>query len=171
MDKYMTAAENSKITSFKGKARVIAYRDKIHAFLDKNKDLSPYIVVVTGHQAEPKAVLSRILAEKRLRLKPDDLVVFSSKAIPAGDNEANLEKLYAMLRQMRVRVLTDLHVSGHGAREDHRDLLQILRPKHIVPTHGGMKQLHAFKELAVHDLGYKADKVHILYNGQRLKLA
>ena len=72
---------------------------------------------------------------------------------------------------MRVRIFSDIHVSGHGAREDHRDLLYILRPENIIPTHGGMRQLGSLKDLAVNDLGYRPEKVHILANGQRLRLA
>jgi ribonuclease J len=83
----------------------------------------------------------------------------------------NTERLHAKLRAKKVRIFTDIHVSGHGAREDHRDLIKLLRPQHIIPTHGGMMQLDAFKHLAVHDLGYKPEKIHILYNGQRLRLA
>lgn len=171
MDKYVTSAENAFIHKFKNEVKVIAYREKIAKFLDKEKDLSQYLLVVTGHQGEPKAVLSRIIEEGQLRLKPDDIVVFSSKVIPAGDNEKNTERLHAILRQKRVRIFTDIHVSGHGAREDHRDLLNIMKPEHVIPTHGGVKQLESFKRLAVDELGFDPKKIHIMYNGQRLRLA
>jgi ribonuclease J len=82
-----------------------------------------------------------------------------------------MDRLIGILKEKRIRVFTDIHVSGHGAREDHRDLLKMLRPEHIIPTHGGMLQLNAFKQLAIHDLGYDPSKIHVLYNGQRLKLA
>jgi ribonuclease J len=169
MDKYLTAAENAKIHSFKSH-KVIAYRERIHKFLKSMHDPSKYLLVVTGHQAEPKAVLARIIEEGHLNLRPNDIVVFSSKVIPSGDNEKNTERLHGILRQKRVRIFTDIHVSGHGAREDHRDLLHLLKPEQIIPTHGGMRQLEAFKELAVSGLGYDPKKIHILYNGQRLKL-
>jgi ribonuclease J len=171
IDKYTTASENAHIHSFKGSVKILAYRDKIDKFLEKLDRPQDYLLVATGHQGEPKAVLSRIIKEGKLRLRPDDIVVFSSKIIPAGQNEQNREKLDRYLRQKRVRILSDLHVSGHGAREDHRDILQMLRPEHIVPTHGGSRQLEAFKDLAVKELGYKPDKVHILYNGKKLRLA
>jgi ribonuclease J len=171
MDKYITSAQNANIHSFKGQAKIVAYKDKIAKFLEREKDLSKYLLVVTGHQGEPKAVLSRIIEEGQLRLKPDDLVIFSSKVIPAGDNEKNTERLHGILRQLKVRIFTDLHVSGHGAREDHRDLLEMLQPEHLIPTHGGMRQLNSFRDLAVHELGYDPKQIHILYNGQRLRLA
>ena len=169
MDKYVTAAENSKIHSFKGKVKIVPYRAKIAKFLERAK-LSECLLVVTGHQAEPKAVLSRIIEEGQLHLKPDDIVVFSSKIIPSGDNEKNMERLLGILKEKKVRIFTDIHVSGHGAREDHRDLIKLVEPEHIIPTHGGMRQLQAFRDLAVHDLGYDPKKIHILHNGQRLRL-
>jgi ribonuclease J len=171
IDKYATSAELAKIHNFKPDVKMIAYREKIGRFLEKEKDLSKYLLVVTGHQGEPKAVLSRIIDEGYLKLKQDDIVIFSSKVIPAGDNEKNMEKLMQKLKSRKVRILTDIHVSGHGAREDHRDLLQMLRPEHVIPTHGGIRQLDSFKQLAVKELGYSPKKVHILYNGQRLRLA
>jgi ribonuclease J len=169
IDKYVTSAESVKLHKFRGDVKIIAYREKIERFLQK-EDLSQYVVVVTGHQGEPKAILSRTIEQGIMRLKPDDIVVFSSKVIPAGDNEKNMERLIGILKQRRLRIFTDIHVSGHGAREDHRDLLNMLRPEHIVPTHGGMRQLEEFKKLAVDELGYDPKKIHILYNGQRLKL-
>ena len=170
LDKYVTASENAKVHSFKGDAKMIPYREKIAHFFRKNADLSKYLLVVTGHQGEPKAVLSRIIEENQLKLKPDDIVVFSSKVIPAGDNEANMERLKGILMNKKARIFSDIHVSGHGAREDHRDLLKMLQPEHIIPTHGGMRQLHAFRSLAIDELGYKPEKIHLVYNGQHLKL-
>ncbi len=171
MDKYLMAAQNAKIIDFSKQVKIVAGRSQVDAWLRKNKNLGQYLLVMTGHQGEPKAVLSRTIEQKLLVLKPGDLVVFSCKVIPVSVNVENRNKLDDRLRQMRVRIFSDIHVSGHGAREDHRDLLYLLRPENIIPTHGGMRQLGALKDLAVKDLGYKPEKVHILSNGQRLKLA
>ena len=171
MDKYVTAAENARIIDFRKSVKIVAGRSQIDAWLRKNKDLHNYLLVMTGHQGEPKAVLSRTIEHKLLKLKPGDLVVFSCKVIPVEVNVENRHRLDERLRQMRVRIFSDIHVSGHGAREDHRDLLYILRPENIIPTHGGMRQLGSLKDLAVNDLGYRPEKVHILANGQRLRLA
>lgn len=171
MDKYLMAAQNAKIIDFSKQVKVVAGRSQVDAWLRKNKNLGQYLLVMTGHQGEPKAVLSRTIEQKLLVLKPGDLVVFSCKVIPVSVNVENRSKLDDRLRQMRVRIFSDIHVSGHGAREDHRDLLYMLRPENIIPTHGGMRQLGALKDLAVKDLGYKPEKVHILSNGQRLRLA
>ncbi len=170
LSKYAEAAQNSGVFSFEG-VKILGYRKKIDEWLSKNnKDFSKYLLIMTGHQGEPKAVLSRTLNSGLLRLKRDDLVVFSSKVIPVDVNVENRKKLDDHLKHNHIRIFSDLHVSGHGAREDHRDLLTWLKPENIIPLHGGMRQLGALKELAVNDLNYKPEKVHILYNGQILKI-
>lgn len=171
MDKYLSAARNSHVADLKSRgARIVAGRKQVDAYLKGLRDYSRLLLVMTGHQGEPKAVLARSVMNGLLRLKRDDLVVFSCKTIPTSVNVENREKLDDLLRAKHVRIFTDLHVSGHGAKEDHRDLLKMLQPEHVIPTHGGMRQLGALKEMAVNDLGYDPNKVHILYNGQKVKL-
>jgi len=46
-----------------------------------------------------------------------------------------------------------------------------MKPENLIPVHGDMKQLGAMKDLAVNDLLYKPEKIHILSNGQKVKLA
>lgn len=172
MSKYVLAAENAGIWKFQDKVTMLPYRNAVDEFLRRNgNDLSKYLLVMTGHQGEPKAVLSRTLNSGILRLRRDDIVVFSCKIIPVEVNVENRKRLEDHLRHNHIRIFSDIHVSGHGAREDHRDILNWMKPEHIIPTHGGMKQLGSLKDLAVGDLKYDPNKVHILYNGQRLKLA
>jgi ribonuclease J len=170
MDKYLTAAENAGLVDFKKKVKIVAGRAQVDTWLKRNPNLSNVLLVMTGHQGEPKAVLARTIDQGLLKLGSGDLVVYSCKIIPVEVNIENRHRLDERLRQQHVRIFNDIHVSGHGAREDHRELLTLLKPEHLIPTHGGMRQLGALKELAVHDLGYKPENVHILANGQRLKI-
>ncbi len=63
-----------------------------------------------------------------------------------------------------------LHNSGHGGREDIRDLILLLKPEHVIPSHGDLKKLTAAAELA-QEMGYKLNKnVHLMQNGQALSL-
>jgi ribonuclease J len=73
------------------------------------------------------------------------------------------------LRNMGVRLQTDIHVSGHGGREDLRDLIDMLKPKHIIPAHGSLQQETPMIELAK-ELGYEHGKTaHLTSNGKVLK--
>ena len=58
-------------------------------------------------------------------------------------------------------------MSGHGGREDHRDLIELLKPKNIIPSHAGGEKAEAMVTLGK-QLGYK--KVHVMKDGQILKL-
>jgi ribonuclease J len=46
-------------------------------------------------------------------------------------------------------VTPNIHVSGHAAREEHRELLQIVRPKYVAPFHGEYRMMVHYKRLAV----------------------
>ena len=63
-----------------------------------------------------------------------------------------------------------MHVSGHAAKEDLRDFINMVNPENIIPAHGDLKKLSAMAELAS-ELGYKLGKnVHIMQNGNSLVL-
>ena len=61
-----------------------------------------------------------------------------------------------------------MHVSGHGGREDLRDLIKLTNPEHIIPSHGDFKKTSAGARLA-EEMGYKMNRtVHLMQNGQSL---
>ena len=75
------------------------------------------------------------------------------------------------MKEKGVRIFKEIHVSGHASREDHRDLISMVKPKHYVPTHGGMQKLASAVELAS-ELGYKlGDTVHFLEDGKKLEIS
>ena len=74
------------------------------------------------------------------------------------------------LKLAGARVFEDLHVSGHAYREDHYEFIQLLNPQHIIPAHGNLKMTAAYTDFAA-ELGYTAHTdVHLMKNGQRLKI-
>jgi len=129
-----------------------------------------YVIICTGHQGEPTSVLSRI-ADGRLppRVEPGDHVIFSASVIPSPVNRANRENLEAKLVALGARIHRDVHVSGHGRREDTREFLEKVRPQHIVPCHGTPEKLKAVAGIAA-ELGYGEGSVHMLRNGVMLRL-
>jgi len=134
-----------------------------------NKDKKKYLIVCTGHQGEPGSILDRISkGEFPYTLGEDDHIIFSSKTIPTPINELNREQLEKRLRKHNVRIFDNVHTSGHGGREDLRDLIKLIKPQHIIPSHGDLKKLSAGAELA-QEMGYILNKnVHILQNRQEL---
>ena len=99
----------------------------------------------------------------------EDLVIFSSNTIPVPSNIQRRKHLETQLAGLGTRLFVDIHVSGHAAREDLRDLLLMTKPKELIPTHGDKPQKMAFATLA-EELGYSKSSIHILHNGKSLKL-
>jgi len=128
-----------------------------------------YLPVVTGHQGEPGAVLTRISDGKTpFVVEKGDNVIFSSSAIPAPINVANRYAVETKLKMRGARLYTNVHVSGHAYREDHRDLLRMLQPEHVIPTHGSIEMSGAYVELAEEEGYVLGSTVHILRNSQEL---
>jgi ribonuclease J len=172
LSKYTRAAENVKLVNYSKEGRIFSYSRQIKKQLKKiEKKRQDYLIVCTGSQAEPGSILTR-LASGALPFKflPEDHVIFSCKTIPVDINIANRQLLERKLRQKRTRIFTDIHVSGHCGREDLRDLINMVKPKHIIPAHGDTQKLSALSDLAK-EMDYKPGKtVHILNDGQVLDL-
>ena len=130
------------------------------------------LIFCTGTQGESMAALSRIAANQHKHVKPmpGDVVVFSSSAIPG--NTANINKLINQLSRHGVTVLTNsvlsnLHTSGHAAREELKLMLKLIKPDYLMPIHGEYRMLRMHAELA-QELGMKKDHTFVLANGDVL---
>lgn len=172
LSKYVGAASSVGKAPFRSDVHVLTYRkqvDRVLKKIGKNKD--KYVVVCTGHQGEPGSILDRISRhELHYPLSDNDHIIFSSKTIPTPVNELNRSQLERRLRKYKVRIFDNVHVSGHGGREDLRDLIKLTNPEHVIPSHGDYPKLKAGFDLAV-EMGYKKDvNVHIVSNGQGLVL-
>ena len=101
---------------------------------------------------------------------PNDIVIFSCRTIPTEMTIKNRENLEKRLKQFHVRIFKDIHVSGHAAREDHRDMIMMLKPKHILPIHGDRQITKGLENLA-EELGYKLNKtVHLGTDGKKIEI-
>jgi len=167
LNKYMTAANNIGKAPFMNRVQILSFRKQLEKILTRiNKNKRDYLLVCTGHQGEPGSVLDRIARDQLpIRLSSNDQVIFSSKTIPTPINEANRFDLEKRLKKHGARIFDNVHVSGHGGREDIRDLIRMLNPQHIIPSHGELKKQMATAELA-QEMGYKLHKtVHLMQNG------
>jgi len=149
--KYSKAAKNAGIIDFREKGVEIADNPKdINGWLARvNKNKKDYIVICTGHQGEINAVLSKIAEGKTpYHIEEDDKVIFSSEVIPTEVNIEARRILDAKLEKYRCKIYKDIHVSGHAGREDHRDLLNMVKPKVIIPGHGPVRLKEGLIDLA-----------------------
>lgn len=172
LSKYTQAAKNIGKAGFMRDVRVVTYRRQLEKAVQRiGKNKSRYLVVCTGHQGEPGSILDRIArGQLKLGLNSDDHIIFSSKTIPTPVNEASREQLSKRLKRFQVRMFDNVHVSGHGGREDLRDFIKLANAEHVIPSHGDLKKTTAGAMLAV-EMGYKLNKtVHLMENGGVLKL-
>ena len=171
LNRYVSCAINVKQCPFRKDVMILKYKKQINSFLRKvNQDKGKYLVVCTGHQAEPGSVLDRIVREETpLQLTDGDNVIFSSSIIPTDTNIKARAIMDGKLKKKGVRIQSDVHVSGHGSREDLRDLVEMLKPKHVIPAHGSHDQEEPMIELSS-ELGYReGTSSHLSSNGKVLK--
>ncbi|MBI5880949.1 RNase J family beta-CASP ribonuclease [archaeon] len=172
LGKYVAAGEAIGLVKFSKDAEIARFRKHVKKkFSQIAKNPSKYLIVCTGHQGEPKSVLSRVAnGEFDFKLGKEDHVIFSCTIIPTALNKANREILEGKLKKAGVRIFRDIHVSGHAAREDLRDLINMVKPQNIIPAHGDINMASALSELAM-EMGYKiGQNVHIMQNGQMIRL-
>ncbi len=157
--KYVKAADNLGYVPFLQDVEIVTYARQVERKLqqiEKNRD--KYLIVSTGNQAEPGAILTRIGNGKLpFKFMHDDHVIFSCKTIPVEPNITNRERLEKQLNKKGVRIFKDIHVSGHGAREDIRDMIDMIKPEKIIPGHGGKEQVEPLQDLT-ELMGYKTGK-------------
>ncbi len=168
LSKYVTAAQNIGQAPFRRDIQLLTYKKQMERVLHRiNKNKKHYLVVCTGHQGEPGSILDRISRNQfPLTINSDDHIIFSSKTIPTPINEANRLELERRLRKHHVRIFDNVHVSGHGGREDLRDLIKLTQPEHIIPSHGEEAKRKAGATLAM-EMGYSLNKtVHLISNAQ-----
>lgn len=162
LHKYLSAAKAAGIEDF-SKYTFVKSGRKTKTYFENMKKTKDKLFIATGHQGEPKAILSRMTKENIFPFEKDDIVVFSCKIIPIEQSYKNREVLEEKLEKKGVQIFTDVHVSGHAARKDHKRMIELIKPEHIVPTHGTVAMLESQKDLAV-SLGYDPKKVHLLTN-------
>ena len=131
-------------------------------------------ILCTGSQGEPLAALSRISngTHKQIKLRPDDIVIFSSSAIPG--NALSIAKTINKLYLQGVKVytnstLTDLHTSGHANEEEIKLMIRLIKPKYLMPFHGDYRMLKRQADIGI-NCGIPKENTFILKNGDSLIL-
>ena len=131
-------------------------------------------LLCTGTQGEPLAALSRIAdgTHKQIKLQPDDVVIFSSSAIPG--NAANITRTINKLYLKNVKVYTntslnDIHASGHASEEELKWMLRIINPKFFAPFHGEYRMLKKHTDIAVM-CDIPRENTFVLSNGEVLSM-
>jgi len=135
---------------------------------------SKVVTVLTGSQGEPMAALPRVAVNrhKAIAIDPGDDVVISARVIPG--NEKSIFRMIDHLYRRGAHIHYEdgsqppVHVSGHGAAEELKLMLNLVRPRYFIPIHGEYRQLFRHMEIA-QQVGPGTEEVFMLESGDVLE--
>lgn len=133
-------------------------------------DANEVLVVCTGSQGEPRSALTRIAHDdhKLLSLQAGDTVLFSARIVPG--NEMAVSRVHNALWARGVDVITPrdapIHTTGHAYRDDIELLMDLVRPRNLIPVHGELRMLVKHARLG----GQHGYTPHLLQNGETLEI-
>ncbi len=132
------------------------------------------LILCTGSQGEPTSILGRLSTGKyyAFSINPGDTVLLSSSPIPGNEEQISnvINRLYRMGANVIYNSVLSIHVSGHACQEEMKMLVNFLKPKYIIPTHGELRHLYQHARL-MKQMGYDDEHVLVIENGQSLIIA
>src|SRR5438045_8874036 len=111
-------------------------------------------VLISGTQGEPMSALSRAAVDnhKHAKIEKGDTVVLSSRIIPG--NEKTIYRMIDHMFRREAHVIYEdgssppVHVSGHASQEELKLIINLVKPRYLIPIHGEYRQLRRHAELA-----------------------
>jgi len=141
--------------------------DEVSRMSDKD-----VLIVTTGSQGEANSALFRMsIGEHRhVKIKPNDLIVLSSRAIPG--NEGSISQMLNHLQKCGAKVAMDkdIHVSGHASIEEQKLMLRLVNPKFFLPVHGEYNHVVKHKETAML-CGVPERNILLMTDGEQIEVA
>jgi ribonuclease J len=131
------------------------------------------VIISTGSQGEPLSALRRMAYRDHpsVELKRGDTVVFSATPIPGNERAVNetIDRLYHVGADVITPRDTPIHASGHGYEEELKMMLNLTRPRYVMPVHGDYKRMLLHSELA-QAVGIPAANVFRTENGTPVEI-
>lgn len=140
---------------------------------EKNKnDANDIVALVTGNRHEPFFVLQRMCkkSDRLIHITEKDTVILMTAPVPGTEKMAarTLDILYRSDTQVKV-IDKRLLAAAHATAEELKMMMNLLKPKFIVPTIGEYRHQYGMKRLAI-EIGYSPDNVFLMDNGDVLTL-
>ncbi len=132
------------------------------------------VIVCTGSQGEPTSALTRIANQdhRQIRIQAGDTVILSATPVPGNEKMVNrtINNLFRQGAEVYYQAISNVHVSGHGAQEELKLMLSLLRPRFLVPVHGEYRQLVLHAKLA-YSLGIPEDHITVVEDGDIVEVS
>ncbi len=129
------------------------------------------VIMTTGSQGEPLSALSKMAMDehKHIKIEEGDTVIISATPIPGNEDLVlrTVNRLFSQGADVIYEPYMPVHVSGHGNQEDIKLMVNLIRPKYIVPVHGEQRHYSRFVTLA-ETLGFPRERIFRLTAGDVL---
>ncbi|NSW53290.1 MAG: ribonuclease J [Anaerolineae bacterium] len=127
------------------------------------------VIMCTGSQGEPTSILGRLSMghNRQFDIEPGDTVVLSSHTIPGNEESVyhTINRLFERGADVIYERISPVHVSGHASQEEMKLLLNLVKPKYLIPIHGELRHLKAQAAIG-QQMGIPADHIAVIQNGQ-----
>jgi len=131
------------------------------------------IVISTGSQGEPLSALRRMAYNdhRDVELHSGDTVVFSATPVPGNERAVNetIDRIHEIGASVVTAKDAPIHASGHGWQEELKLMLNLTKPRYVMPIHGDHQRLRLHASLA-HAVGVDPDCVFQGRNGLPLEI-
>jgi ribonuclease J len=131
------------------------------------------IAISTGSQGEPLSALRRMAhADHRdVELHSGDTVVFSATPIPGNERAVNetIDRIFEIGATVVTAADAPIHASGHGWQEELKLMLNLTKPRNVMPFHGDHRRLRLHGQLA-ESVGIEPDRIFMGRNGLALEV-
>ena len=131
------------------------------------------VIVSTGSQGEPLSALRRMAYRDhpQVKLHDGDTVVFSATPIPGNERAVNetIDRLYHIGCQVVTTADAPIHASGHGYAEEIKLMLNLTKPRYVMPFHGDFRRIRLHAALA-ESVGVEPEHIFCAENGDVLEL-
>jgi len=110
------------------------------------------VIVSTGSQGEPLSALRRMAGNEHphVDLRKGDTVIFSATAIPGNERAVNetVDRLFRLGADVITAKDAPIHASGHGYAEELKLMLNLVKPRYVMPAHGDHRRIRLHMALA-----------------------
>ncbi len=131
------------------------------------------VVISTGSQGEPLSALRRMANNdhRDVQLHSGDTVVFSATPVPGNERAVNetIDRIYEIGASVVTAKDAPIHASGHGSREELKLMLNLTKPRYVLPVHGDFQRIRLHAELA-ESVGVAAENIFKGRNGLPLEV-
>jgi ribonuclease J len=131
------------------------------------------VVISTGSQGEPLSALRRMANNdhRDVELHSGDTVVFSATPVPGNERAVNetIDRIYEIGASVVTAKQAPIHASGHGWQEELKLMLNLTKPRYVMPVHGDYQRLRLHAGLA-HSVGVDPENVFQGRNGLPLEI-